>query len=316
MILILLAVADNLKSQSILDSNKTIKIGLEFYSGGTGAFFDSNGNRIDRRDTSMITPESPNSEVPGKQTFDYNNLSLSPNIEIQISNNFIARASVDISRYTLSSGFSYVDTLKDEFGNIVYDAFGNLLTSSKSVSNILVEDLTLIEYGNIAASYYLLREKNEEISFDIELKIPFGGHYGILDDPKPFMTDGQFQSIYSFSLFKTFGEYTVFGKIGYNQRTEGLSDQFEFYAVGSFSKIENTQINIFLRYINSLDELSPNTNFLILRPQFIENIFNAGFGFRLNTNSFFVDINYEISIWGENTWNLSLFRLNSGILLD
>lgn len=148
--------------------------------------------------------------------------------------------------------------------------------------------------------------------------VPPGFSSPIINNPAyPFLSDGAFEVRGGLEL----GFPASFGWAGisamYNWRDEELKDELLIHAEAGFNKVENAFFKVHVDVVQSMSSFNDVEDFEPNQTQLQENYLAAGASFTLFfSKAWFVDIDYSVRVFGENTWNLSNIIVGTGLVLD
>jgi hypothetical protein len=200
--------------------------------------------------------------------------------------------------------------------NLVSRQFSDDIVTREQVDT--VKSLTTVTYYGLGARYRIGQSDKMISSLSAMVHVPPGFSSPIIGNPDyPFLSDGAFEVRGGLEL----GFPASFGWAGisamYNWRGEELKDELLVHAEAGFNKVENAFFKVHIDVVQSLSSFKDARNFEPNETQLQENYLSAGASFSLFfSKAWFVDIDYSVRVFGENTWNLSNIILGTGLILD
>lgn len=278
---------------------------LKVYGGisTAGSFYDKDGNLIAE---GQFDIQGPDDTVRTRisETYEFEGILGGLYGEYGLTDDLTLILDVPVGRFELTRK------------NLVTQQFpGNVFTRDQYDT---VKSITSVTYYGLGARYRIGRSEKMITSLSAMLHVPPGFSSPIIGNPDyPFLSDGAFEvrGGVEFGFPASFG-WTSLSAM-YNWRGEELEDELLIHAEAGFNKVENAFFKVHLDVVQSLASFNELGDFDPNSTQLQENYLAAGASFALFfTKAWFVDVDYSVRLFGENTWNLSNIILGTGLVLD
>lgn len=200
--------------------------------------------------------------------------------------------------------------------NLVARQFSENIVTREQIDT--VKSITSVSYYGLGARYRIGQSDKITSSISAMVHVPPGFSSPIINNPAyPFLSDGAFEVRGGLEL----GFPASFGWAGisamYNWRDEELKDELLIHAEAGFNKVENAFFKVHVDVVQSMSSFNDVEDFEPNQTQLQENYLAAGASFTLFfSKAWFVDIDYSVRVFGENTWNLSNIIVGTGLVLD
>lgn len=270
------------------------------------SYLDSDGNSITTLETERTYGEAPFDTTERRLVdFSFQQIVAGLYAEYGITDKLTLVADIPFGIFSLDEESDATRVNLDEENNL--DTLRAQLDETFTLSSPV--------YLGIGARYRIIQREKLVASLSALLRIPPGFSDGIVDNPDyDFLSDGAFEALFGLEL----GAPTTYGWIGasarYNKRAEDYEDEILLHFEIGFNNIPQAAFKINLDLTQSVASMTDARPFNIRETQLQSNFFAAGAAFSLFLNEhWFIDANYSVRIFGENTWSLNTFVLGGGL---
>lgn len=312
LILVTLLASNILNASDLINSKFNYKFGIGGNYASLSSFYDSEGyingsQSYNRVFTVKVGEKDSSFSTTGRINIDYTESHNNYFSEFKLSDNLKVGLNLDLVYYALDNSYTFKDTLRDNTGATIKDIYGNAQTINIDVPDKKASTFRLM-YINPSIDYYIIKEKETNLSFHLGGQIPLSFEKRIVYEDGKFIGDGYFQmdaglsykQIFETSIIELNGGYIVRDEIYSNMANAGIGVYF--------TKVKSTHLLLKLDYYQSLNEPKDQV-FLFTQLPSNESFLNAKFGLNVHFEEFELQLDYNYVPWGKNYWVMN--KLNA-----
>lgn len=288
--------------------DKEFIFGISYSNDNNSSFYNNNGDLKTVLPDTLIDSSRSNVKVPREYSIEFIKHSINLDAQWNVNKSFELKFEMPISFYSYTETFHAYNDIDSNSNVFTYEKFERANFS-----------LTRVDFLKLGGDYKLLDDDDNLIAnLHAAIKVPTGGHNGLLDDTLDYsiLSDGAFESLLGFTTGFKQKKWRIETQLLYNYRAEEFANQLLFNLKFAFSTVPGTLLHLNVNAAKSLEEIKPDMVFDPRREILAEDYVGLKVGFILwiDENVGF-DAEYGAKFLGKHTWSTSRYvmRLFVGI---